>query len=315
MKVSVCLTVYNEEKSVSEIIDGLMNGSKKPDEIVIVDAQSTDRTVTIIKHLQKKYKKIKLLVKKCSRSEGRNIAVDLAKNEIVAMTDAGCKVKKHWLRRISEPFKDKNVGMVAGFYTMTGSTTVQKAFSVFLGTQPNDFDVNFLPSTRSIAFRKRIWEQIGGFSEGLNDTAEDTVFTDKAVEEGVKIVRVKNARVEWGMPQKYSEGIKKMFNYAKGDVQSGIWNHASKGLLSHNIKATSIFLRYLVWTAILLYSIMIPNLLYPPFLLLLLYIFWSFRKVYIRFRNVEAGFWGIAIQFVSDFAVMGGFLQGLIAKK
>jgi glycosyltransferase involved in cell wall biosynthesis len=312
MKVSVCLTVFNEEKSMRPLLESLLKGSKRAAEIVIVDAQSTDKTIDIIKHLRKKDRRIKLLVKKCSRAEGRNLAVDLAKFEIIAMTDAGCTVEKNWLKKLVEPFKDEKVDMVAGFYKMVGDTPLQKAFSVFLGTQPTEFDVNFMPSTRSIAFRKTVWEQIGGFPENLEDTAEDTVFTNKANEINANIVRVKNARVEWGMPENYSEGIRKMFNYAKGDAKSRIWRHSSKGLTSHNVKVVSIFLRYLFILFLLIYTIRYPYLLFLPFLLLLLYLIWSFRKVYIKTGSKEAGLWGIAIQIASDFAVMGGFLSGLV---
>ena len=31
-----------------------------------------------------------------------------------------------------------------------------------------------------------MWEQVGGFSENLDDTAEDTVFNQKALEAGFK---------------------------------------------------------------------------------------------------------------------------------
>jgi hypothetical protein len=45
------------------------------------------------------------------------------------------------------------------------------------------------------------------------------------------------------------------------------------------------------------------------------YIFWAFRKVYLLTQDLEAGLWGIIIQFSSDFAVMSGFIVGLIKKK
>ena len=37
MKVSVCITVYNEERSISKLVESLLRQSKKPEEIVIVD--------------------------------------------------------------------------------------------------------------------------------------------------------------------------------------------------------------------------------------------------------------------------------------
>src|SRR3990172_6712568 len=131
MKVSVCITVYNEERSISKLVESLLRQSKKPDEIVIVDGGSGDKTVEIIRHFQKKDKRIKLLIEKCSRSRGRNLAVELSKSEIIAMTDAGCIPNEEWLNKITEPFRNKKVDIVAGFYTMKASDSLQKALSVF----------------------------------------------------------------------------------------------------------------------------------------------------------------------------------------
>ena len=36
MKISVCITVYNEEKGMSMIIKSLLNQTRKPDEILII---------------------------------------------------------------------------------------------------------------------------------------------------------------------------------------------------------------------------------------------------------------------------------------
>ena len=40
--------------------------------------------------------------------------------------------------------------------------------------------------------------------------------------------------------------------------------------------------------------------------------FWAFRKVYYQTNDIKAGLYGIVIQIASDFAVMGGFILGLI---
>lgn len=315
MKVSVCITVLNEEGSVGRLLEDLFKQTKKPDEIVVVDGGSTDKTVDIIRHYQKRFGKIKLLVEKCSRARGRNLAVELAKNEIIAMTDAGCRVSKDWLKRITEPFQNKSVDISAGFYTMKADNPMQKAFSVFLGVLPEDFDINFLPSTRSIAFRKSAWEKIGGFPENLEDTAEDTVFNYKALKQGLKFARVKNARVEWGTPKTISNFQFKIFNYAKGDVRSKIWLHPSKGLMSHNVKIASVFARYLAGFVLLVLAFNDSLTLLILLILPTLYILNSFRKVFLITGDLRAGLWGIPVQLISDFAVMGGFLSGVLDKR
>lgn len=305
MNISVCITVLNEEESVGRLLDSLLAQTKRPDEIVIVDGGSSDHTIEIINHYQRRFSKVKLLKEKCTRAKGRNLSIEIAKSQIVAMTDAGCVAHKNWLSRITEPFRNEEVGVAAGFYDMVYRNNFEQSESIFLGVTPNKFDISFLPSTRSVAFRKSIWEKVGGFPENINDTAEDTVFNYRLLTNSVKIARVKNARVGWGMPKSLKEFFLKIFSYAKGDAQTKIFYFPTKGIMSHNIKAIFVLVRYVLGIVLLFLSFNYSPLLLWILILLFLYVLWSYKK---------AKFWGIILQFTSDFAVMSGFLMGLMGR-
>lgn len=313
MKISICITTYNEENSIRALLDSLIKQTIKADEIVVVDGGSKDRTVEIIRHYQKKNGRIKLLTGNYSRAEGRNIGVEIVRNDIIVITDAGCVAHRDWLEKITAPFIHPEVNISAGFYKMVGETAYQKAVSIFLGVTPSRFGINFLPSTRSVAFRKDAWERIGGFPERNVNTAEDTDFNYKAVKMGMKYARVKSAIVEWGMPQHLSEGLAKMHEYARWDAMYGIWWHPTQKLVSHNIRVLSIFLRYLAGLYLLIFGFRNPLLWWLAGFGIVLYFLWTFRKVYLEFRDWKVGIWGPIIQIASDFAVMSGFIKGIIS--
>lgn len=316
MKISVVITLLNEEASVAKLLDSLLSQTKKPEQIIIVDGGSNDATVEIIRHYQSlpagRQGKIQLLVEKCSRARGRNLGCEIAKSGIIAMTDGGCIADKNWLKNLSSQFENTKVDVVAGYYRMTGEKSIQKAMSVFLGVRPDNFDVDFLPSTRSAAFTKNIWEKVGGFPEGIKGAAEDTVFNYRLIKAGAKFSRMKNATVEWGMPDSIYNFYFKIFNYAKGDVKSKIWFFPGKGIASHNIHSLFILLRYLLGLCLFILSFYNPVIPYLLVIFVLLYLFWAYRKIYLEFGNSRIAIWGPILQITADLAVIKGFLSGII---
>ncbi len=313
MNISICIITLNEEGVIASLLDSLLNQSKKAKEIIIVDGGSKDKTIEIIHHYQKKYGGIKLLVEKSTRAQGRNIGVDIAEGDVIATTDAGCVADKNWLKKITAPFLTGRVDVSAGFYRMTGGSALQKAESVYLGVRPGKFNNRFLPSSRSLAFTKKIWEELGGFPENLEGTVEDTMFNKKLIKTGAKISRVKDATVEWGMPDKLSEFFNKVFGYARGDALTKIWLFPGKGLESHNIKALFIMFRYVLGLTILVLSFKYHVLLPALIVLFLLYLIWAYRKVFLEFGDWKVALWGPIIQITSDMAVIGGFLSGILS--
>ncbi len=313
MKSSICITVFNEEKSISNLLNSLFVQTQKPDEIIVVDGGSTDKTVETIKRLQGKHGDLKLYIKKCNRAQGRNLSVRKAKYEIIAMTDADCAADKHWLEKITKPFKDGKTEMVAGFYKMMGESDLQNALAIFIGVTPNKFNKDtFLPSTRSIAFKRGLWERVGGFPEGEDNSAEDTDFNYLVVKQGVKITRVKNAIVFWNIPDSLKLSLKKFYDYAKWDAKRGFWKHPLKNTTSHNIHVLTIFVRYLIGVLFLLLSFDNPLFLGILMAGLLIYSARAFYKVFVETKRWVSGLWGIVLQFTTDFTIMAGFINGLI---
>ena len=311
MDVSVITTVLNEGGSVSGLLDSLLSQTKSADEIVIVDGGSTDNTLQIIEEYSKLHKNIKVLQKSGNIAFGRNEAIKISKNEIIAQIDAGCVADKHWLERITTPFSDKEVGLVAGFYEMVAKSDLQKAVAPFHGITPRKFDPRwFLPSGRSVAFRKSTWESVGGYSESLQWAGEDTLFNYKVIKKDIKIVRVPSAYVYWEVPKTLRETFIKFYKYSLGDAQTKIWWHPGKNLATHNIKIMSIYARYIFLFFIALFAIFSSFFFYILIIYIVTYFFWSIWKLIEDVDTTKARLYIPLIQVLSDFAVMTGFLVG-----
>src|SRR5688500_18632149 len=118
INISIIATVFNEEGNIEKFLKSLVDQTLVPLEIIIVDARSSDNTAAKIKEFQKskKGKKVKLFIQAGNRSVGRNYAIEKAKSQIIAVTDAGGYADRDWLKLITAPFKSQKVKVVSGYY-------------------------------------------------------------------------------------------------------------------------------------------------------------------------------------------------------
>jgi glycosyltransferase involved in cell wall biosynthesis len=217
VSVTLILTVKNEQTTIQPLLESICQQTKQPNEIIIVDGGSSDSTVNIIETYQKKLPINLIVLPNVNIAQGRNIAIKNAKNDIIASTDGGCVLDKKWLEKIISPFEiSKETDVVSGAYLPLCEDKFQELASQIIFPDVSKLDENFLPSARSIAFKKALWEKVAGFPENLR-TAEDTVFDMKLKKLGARFVLSKDAIVFWRVRKNLSEVFKQFYNYAKGE--------------------------------------------------------------------------------------------------
>ena len=206
MKISIIATVFNEEKNLEKFLDSIIKQSKKPEEVVIVDGGSDDKTYEILKKYAKKYRWIKIYQKKGANiAKGRNIAISKTKYDLLAGIDAGTKYEKNWLENLIKGFKgDVGFGKTLPLIENDFQRVLAKKMRQRFG------------SSRNIIFKKEVWKEVGGYPEDLR-MAEDTVFNEKIKRAGFRIVLIPNAIGYWEM-RRDLKGVKKQFyNYGYWD--------------------------------------------------------------------------------------------------
>ena len=196
--VTLIVTVRNEAASIDGLIDSVLAGTRVPDEIVVADGGSSDGTFERLKARAAANPRVHAVLAPGNRSVGRNAAIRSARSPIIACTDAGVEVEPEWLERITRPFeRSPETGLVAGFYEPVGTTWFERAAGVISAPRLREIDLKrFLPSTRSIAFRRSAWERVGGFDESLSHN-EDTPFALALKDVGTPFIFEPGARVRW----------------------------------------------------------------------------------------------------------------------
>lgn len=175
--ISLIATVLNEGDNIHQLMESIRAQTRRPDEIVIVDGGSGDDTLAILRGYAAEMP-LRLFVEAGGNiSQGRNRAIAEARGDIIAVTDAGVRLREDWLEKISAPLlADRETKVVGGFFAADPQTAFEAALGATTLPLEDEIDsASFLPSSRSIAFRKSAAEAIGGYPEWL-DFCEDLIF-------------------------------------------------------------------------------------------------------------------------------------------
>lgn len=258
IQVSLIATLKDEAESIRGFLDGLFEQSRLPDEIVLVDGGSTDGTVTEIERARATAPIPVHLIEApgTSISEGRNVAIGKAAHEVIAVTDAGTRPQSDWLDKLVGPFEsDPGTGVSSGFFLPGGSGWRQRALAIAITPQREEIDpVDFLPSSRSVAFRREWWSRAGGYPEWLRH-CEDLVFDLEMRRAGARFVFVPDAIVVWDARPDLRSFASQYFNYARGDGHANLW--PKRHLIRYSAYTVGFFLltwrirRRLAWIALL----------------------------------------------------------------
>ena len=225
--VSLISTVKNEGQAIKTWLVSLLGQTVRPNEIVIVDGGSTDTTYQILQEeAQFWHIPIRLIqAPGANIAHGRNLAIQNAVGEIIACTDAGCVVPANWLANITGPFVlDADVEVVGGYYQALQLSDFHRSQAAYFVHPVGALDFQqFLPSTRSIAFKKSAWEAVGGFPEWLSLTAEDTLFAIQLKSRAASWAFVPEAQVLWQLRDNIPSLFKQVRRYGHGDAEAGLF--------------------------------------------------------------------------------------------
>ena len=310
--VSVIATVKNEAQTVLMLLDSLAAQTRLPDEVIIVDGGSTDGTVEVLEERAAGgVLPLKVLMRPGTNiSQGRNAAITEATGEIIASTDAGVRLSPNWLEELTRPFESLNPPyVVSGFF----APDPQAVFETALGATvlPVLADVKpekFLPSSRSVAFRKEAWERVGGYPEWL-DYCEDLVFDFKLRELGPFAFAPR--AIAYFRPRKsLGAFFKQYYLYARGDGKADLWR----------VRYAIRYSTYLVAVpAILLLGLWRSPLWWLLFLVGGAMMFWTpYKRLWPMMRGcgfadkVRAILWVPIIRVTGDIAKMVGYPVGVL---
>lgn len=280
---SLVTTVFNEIKRLDQTIADIENQTLKPAEILIADAGSTDGTLERLEawKAQSSISIVVFVKQGCNIAEGRNEAIRRARHELIVSTDFGCRYKQNWLKSLIEPFQNPDIQVVAGAFEILHDeikTPAARADYILQNGYPVVIDQYFSASSRSIAYYRSVWLQVGGYLEWLTLAADDTIFWRMIKHHQIKYHVVKEPNVFWLRHKTFVQFSKEAFRYGLGDGEGQI---NFKNMISNLVETT---VRYLFFVFLVVSPLVVVSSQFI-WLLALVPLSWGLRSYKRAYRN------------------------------
>lgn len=222
-RISVVVPVRNEANSIRALLEGLVNQTRRPDEIVVTDGASTDNTREIIEEFVAAGAPVRLIRETFSLpGRSRNVGVSNARYDWIAFTDAGIRPEQDWLERLtSKAGEDVQIDVVYGSYKPTINNFFEECAAIAYVPPPAE-DGTRPYSIVSALMRRKVWEGVGKFPEHLR-SAEDLLFMRKVDQAGFRISRAPQAIVHWSLQPSLWRTFKRFVTYSRNNIRAGLW--------------------------------------------------------------------------------------------
>ena len=253
--LSIIIAVKNEEKNLNMLIDSLNKQSLSKDffEIIIINDDSEDNTYDILNDNIDKISNLQFYNsnkipdnwdrKMWALSQG----IELAKGDVILHTDGDCIVDEQWAEKILERFVNPNIGVVISKTPLIGGNLWGKILEIenyaqdTFGALGVGHNLLFTCNGRSLAYRKKYFDDVGGFDEISSIVGGDD---DLLVH---KIINKKHCKISYvaedltavysKCPQNINEFVKQRLRYA-----SKIFSFYKLTFVSKELKLTMPFL-------------------------------------------------------------------------
>ncbi|MBU1118972.1 glycosyltransferase [Patescibacteria group bacterium] len=304
MIITVVVVTYNEERDIDACLTSLLNQSRKPNEIIVVDDGSSDNTVKKVTS----YPVSVIRVRHTGRCEARNIGWKNAKGDVICFAEADSVFDKDWVFEIEKSF-------LCGADTVTDRRRYFRPRSFLQKVIDADFIIryqNYTPFS-AWAFKKKVLQATQGYNKYL-DQSEEKELHKRVLSKGFKTIFAKKAvQYHKGEPKNFFGFIKRVFDSERKRASGYLI------LFPDEVDYTKIALFFL---NVALFGISIYNSRYV--FVFFIFVFLQIVAYFLKIYFVEKGYLIIPLyqsigltmlRFLRTFTLVAGFIAGLLDRK
>lgn len=315
MEATIIIATYNEEKFIEGCIRSLENQTYPRDkyQIYIIDGESKDNTVKVVKDLINEYDNIKLFNNpKKIQAVAFNIGLNNAETEYTFVVGAHATFDKEFIENSIKSIKENDVACVGGKIKFDAKTKIGQYYALARGTLFGGGTASYrysnkkqYVSTASFGcYKTKCMKDVGGYNEELVKN-QDNDINKRIIAQGGKMLFDPSIKFTYFTRDTYKNIVKQMFNY--GYWEAKVIKQDPKQFSIVTI-VPSAFVIYNVLAILLSFKTIIPLLLcYVPYLLL--YLVFYFKDA--AGKNPIKLLW----IYITIHASIGiGFIKGFLTK-
>lgn len=233
MKISVVVSVYNEESMLGGCLASLQEQHRKADETIIVDNNSSDRSTAIARQFGVKI----VREKRQGIWAARRTGYDAAKGDVIVCTDADARFPKNWLKNIEASFTEDEVVGVVGPGEFYDSRKFVNKVAGWVYMKPYFFLTQLALTTKPLfgsnfAIRKKVWNEVRGeVHSHREDVFDDLDLTHHIISHGKitysddckNFISIRPLKSPIGMIKRYKKGLRSMYIHWPRQSPRNLW--------------------------------------------------------------------------------------------
>lgn len=211
---TVVIPALNEENYISNVLDALKRQSFKDFEVVIVDNNSSDKTVKIVNGFTKDFplEIVTTAIRNISRC--RNLGAAKAKGEYLVFIDADNSIYPNFLENIKNKLSNHKYDMIIpAVVTNSGKKVYEISYKLIniMVDVSNRIKLSF-STGGNIIILKNAFEKIGGFDENIF-VGEDHDIVKRAKKGKLKVKFIPEIKIIFSTRRFEKEGTAVIFKY------------------------------------------------------------------------------------------------------
>lgn len=224
-RAAVVIPVKNECRELNRLLTALSRQLGESDEVICVDAGSTDGTWETLCRFAETHPQFKAF-----REDGaypgraRNIAIQRTSARFIVHIDGGNMPHEQWLATILDPLLHGRADYVMGDVAVNPVTETLWGLrmdagrfygaSLFRGLHIRGRMLHPPAGGAAVAYRREVWEKAGGIPEWLR-TGEDRLYAKKLMQQDLRIAFAEKAVVYWEIGPTLWDFLKRRYNYQR----------------------------------------------------------------------------------------------------